>query len=213
MSDKGKPYIIGIAGGSSSGKTSFLNQLVSLMPEDSVSVISQDNYYFPKEQQQKDKNGQHNFDLPTSIDRVSFYTDIKKLLNGEHIRRKEYTFNNPDKVPKDIVTLSSPVILVEGLFVFYYEEVLESLDLRVFIEADEDVKLARRLKRDYEERGYPEDHVNYQWENHVVPAYENYLFPFRHLADIIIMNNYSYQESLKIIAFYLQSKVDLSVRI
>ncbi len=208
MSDNGKPYIIGIAGGSSSGKTSFLNQLVSLMPQDSVSVISQDNYYFPKDQQQKDKNGRHNFDLPTSIDRASFYTDIKKLLNGGHVKRKEYTFNNPDKVPKDIITLSSPVILVEGLFVFYYEEVLEALDLRVFLEADEDVKLARRLKRDYEERGYPEEHVNYQWENHVVPAYENYLLTYRHLADIIIMNNYSYQESLNIIAFYLRSKIN-----
>ena len=80
MSDNSKPYLIGIAGGSSSGKTSFLNQLVSLMPDDSVSVISQDNYYFPKEHQKKDKNGRHNFDLPTSIDRTSFFLDINKLL-------------------------------------------------------------------------------------------------------------------------------------
>ena len=208
MSVNGKPYLIGIAGGSSSGKTSFLNQLVSLMPEDTVSVISQDNYYFPKEKQQKDENGRHNFDLPTSIDRASFYTDIKKLLNGEHVKRKEYTFNNPDWMPRDIITLSGPVILVEGLFVFYYGEVLETLDLRVFLEADEEVKLARRLKRDYEERGYPEEHVNYQWKNHVVPAYNNYLLPYRYLADIIIMNNYSYQESLNILAFYLRSKIN-----
>ena len=202
-----KPYLIGIAGGSSSGKTSFLNQLVELMPENSISVISQDNYYYPKEQQSLDENGKHNFDLPTSIDRTSFHTDINQLLQGKEVRKKEYTFNNPNAVPREIITPASPVVLVEGLFVFYYKEVLESLDLRVFIEADENVKLKRRLKRDFEERGYSEESVLYQWSNHVVPAYENFLLPFRHLADIIIMNNYSYQESLNILAYYLKSKV------
>jgi uridine kinase len=194
MSKPLRPYLIGIAGGSSSGKTSFLNQLLELMPTDTVSVISQDNYYFPKDKQKLDQNGKHNFDLPESIDRHSFFSDINLLLSGRPVSRREYTFNNPAKVPQDIITPACPVILVEGLFVFYYKEVLDALDLRVFIEADEEVKLKRRLKRDFEERGYLEDSVLYQWNNHVVPAYENYLLPYRSLADFIIMNNYSYHE-------------------
>ena len=92
-----EPYIIGIAGGSASGKTSFLRDLKDKMPKGSLCIISQDNYYKPIEEQQEDENGEVNFDLPESIDRNHFYDDLKKLRQGDTIKIKEYTFNNKDK--------------------------------------------------------------------------------------------------------------------
>ena len=123
-----EPYIIGIAGGSASGKTSFLKDLKDKMPKGSVCVISQDNYYKPKEEQQTDENGEVNFDLPESIDRNHFYDDLKKLRQGDTIKIKEYTFNNNDKKPGHLLVKPAPVIVMEGLFIFHYEEIKKALD-------------------------------------------------------------------------------------
>ena len=87
-------HIIGVAGGSASGKTSFLRDLVDMLPKGGVSIISQDNYYHPKEMQFVDENGEINFDLPTSIDREQFHKDLVELSSGKSITKKEYTFNN-----------------------------------------------------------------------------------------------------------------------
>ena len=139
-----EPYIIGIAGGSASGKTSFLKDLKDKMPKGSVCIISQDNYYKPIEEQQTDENGEVNFDLPESIDRNHFYDDLKKLRQGDTIKIKEYTFNNKDKEPGHLLVKPAPVIVMEGLFIFHYEEIKKALDLRIYIDAHESVKLERR---------------------------------------------------------------------
>ena len=151
------PYhIIGVAGGSASGKTSFLRDLEEELPKGSVSFVSQDNYYFPKEMQHVDENGEINFDLPTSIDREQFYKDLVDLSSGKSIVKKEYTFNNKSVEPKLITIEPAPIIVLEGLFIFYFKEIRDLLDLRVFLDVREDIKLSRRIKRDATERGYPE---------------------------------------------------------
>lgn len=196
-------HIIGVAGGSASGKTSFLRDLEEMLPKGSVSIISQDNYYFPKEMQHVDENGEINFDLPTSIDRKQFHQDLVDLSSGKSITKKEYTFNNKSAEPKLITVESAPIIILEGLFIFYFEEIREMLDLRVFLDVREDIKLSRRIKRDAEERGYPEEVVRYQWDNHVLPSYKAYLRPFRDDANIIITNNFTYDKGLKVFADHL----------
>ena len=199
----GKYHIIGVAGGSASGKTSFLRDLEKQLPVGSVSVISQDNYYFPKEMQHVDENGEINFDLPTSIDREQFHKDLVDLSQGKSITKKEYTFNNQSAEPKLITVEPSPIIILEGLFIFYFKEIREMLDLRVFLDVREDIKLSRRIKRDAQERGYPEETVRYQWDNHVMPSFKAYLRPFRDDANIIITNNYTYDKGLKVFADHL----------
>lgn len=196
-------HIIGVAGGSASGKTSFLRDLEKMLPEGSVSFISQDNYYFPKEMQHVDENGEINFDLPTSIDRKQFHQDLVDLSSGKSITKTEYTFNNSGAEPKEIVIHPSPIIILEGLFIFYYKEIRDMLDLRVFLDVREDIKLSRRIKRDSHERGYPEATVRYQWDNHVMPSYKAYLRPFRDDANIIITNNFTYDKGLKVFADHL----------
>lgn len=198
-----KPYIVGISGGSASGKTSFLNHLRAALPPDKLCIVSQDNYYRPKDQQLRDENGQINFDLPTSIDREAFHADMQRLVRGESIRIKEYTFNNASREAQEIEMHPAPVLIMEGLFIFHYAEIREALDLKVYIDARDEVKLERRLKRDRDERGYEHDVVLYQWNNHVMPSYMQYLRPYRDEADVIVTNNQSYDRGLEVLKNHL----------
>ncbi len=202
-----EPYIVGIAGASASGKTSFLKELKEAMPKGSVCIISQDNYYKPLEEQEKDENGAVNFDLPTSINRVQFYRDLIKIRRGESITIKEYTFNNKKKVPGKLIVKPAPIIVMEGLFIFHYEEIRKALDLRLFIDAQEHIMFNRRLKRDREERGYPEREVRYQWENHVMPSYKKFLQPYREDCHVIITNNSHYSKGLAVLVNHLKAQL------
>jgi uridine kinase len=181
---------MGIAGGSGSGKTFFLNRFLDHFTKDEVCLVSQDDYYFPVgHTMTKEENRLYNFDVPETIDRAHFYLDITRLINNETIYKKEYTFNNPDAVPKMLEIKPAPIMIVEGLFIFHFKEIAELLDLRIFIEADEEVALMRRLKRDLEERGYSNEDAMYKWENHVVPAYKEFLLPYKDVCEQVVVNN------------------------
>lgn len=177
------------------------------MPPGSNCVVSQDNYYLPKDEQFKDENGQINFDLPTSIHRKAFHADMNRLMKGETVELQEYTFNNAGRTSEVITLEPAPIIIMEGLFIFHYEEIRDQLDLRVYIEAREEIKLTRRLKRDKDERGYPEDVVMYQWHNHVMPSYKQYLQPYRDMSDVIITNNTSFDKGLEVVIDHLLKRL------
>ncbi|MCC2546819.1 uridine kinase [Hymenobacter sp. BT175] len=201
------PFIVGITGGSASGKTTFLRRLLASFPEEQICLISQDNYYHPRETQQVDHNGVTNFDLPASIDSAAYAADVLQISKGLEVRRKEYTFNNPNVEPKDLVFRPAPIVVVEGIFVFYFEEVARLLDLKVYIDAQEHVKVMRRIVRDRDERGYDMEDVLYRYTNHVAPTYEKYIKPFKHDADIIIPNNHHFDKGLDVLTTFLRSKV------
>ncbi len=184
-----KPFIIGIAGGSGSGKTFFLNCFLHHFKNDEVTLVSQDDYYIPAGEMTQEENKLYNFDLPSTIDDEQFLLDIKKLIKGEVVYKKEYNFNNPLAIVKILEINPAPIIIVEGLFILYFEEIGALLDHSIFIEADEQVALERRIKRDGMERGYAEEDVLYKWKNHVVPSYQEYLLPYRDQCHRIIRNN------------------------
>jgi uridine kinase len=185
-----KPYIIGIAGGSGSGKTFFLKCFLSHFTDAEVSLVSQDDYYIPvAHNMTPEENKLYNFDLPTTIDRQRFFEDISDLINGKTISKHEYTFNNPNAIPKVLEIKPAPIIIVEGLFIMHFTEIADLLDMRIFIDTEEDVALQRRLKRDLLERGYSHDDVMYKWHNHVVPSYKEFLLPFRESSHRVITNN------------------------
>jgi uridine kinase len=185
-----KPFIIGIAGGSGSGKTFFLKCFLQHFSTGEVALVSQDDYYIPvAHKQTAEENKLYNFDLPGTIDHRQFENDINKLLNGETILKKEYTFNNPAATPRLLEIKPAPILIVEGLFILYFRKIAELLNLKLFMEADYNTALRRRLKRDLTERGYPHDAVMYKWINHVVPAYNEYLLPYKNECDRIISNN------------------------
>lgn len=181
--------IIGICGGSGSGKTSLVEKISQNLGTEEITVLSMDDYYKPIEQQELDEKGEVNFDLPSAISVDLIIQDIQKLRNGETVRFKEYTFNNPSLEPKTKELKPKKILIVEGIFLLYYSEILEALDFSVYIDVDPHIQLSRRLERDLESRGYSEDQIKYQWENHVIPCFENYIKPFISKADLIIDNN------------------------
>lgn len=184
-----KPVIIGIAGGSGSGKTFFLHSFLHHFKTDEVTLVSQDDYYIPAGEMTQEENKLYNFDLPSTIDDQQFLLDIKKLINGETVYKKEYNFNNPLAVTKILEIHPAPIIIVEGLFILHFTEIHKLIDYKIFIEADENIALERRIQRDGIERGYPEEDVLYKWHNHVVPAYKEYLLPYKDTCNQLIYNN------------------------
>lgn len=200
-----KPFTIGITGGSGSGKTFFLQQLAACFTEEELCLISQDNYYKPRDHQPVDENGIKNFDLPGSIDRESFHSDLMKLKAGQDVVKKEYAFNNDSAEPKMLLFKAAPIIVVEGLFALYFEEISPELDLKIFVEAKDHVKLGRRIKRDQAERGYDLNDVLYRYQHHVMPVYESLIEPLKNNCDLVIPNNRHFEKALKVLVGYLKT--------
>ena len=199
-----KRLIIGITGGSGSGKTTFIKELKKIFSRKALCVISQDDYYRPIHKQPIDKNGIEDFDQPKSIDKEAFVQDVQKLLNGKKVKRQEYVFNNKKAKPKILVFKPAPIIIVEGIFVFHFKKMQPLLDIKVFLDAKENLKVIRRIKRDKVERNYPLDDVLYRYEHHVMPTFEKYILPYRDEADIVINNNEAMSKGLMVVTGFIQ---------
>lgn len=205
-----RAFTIGITGGSGSGKTFFLKGLSSQFATDDICLLSQDNYYKKIHEQVRDENGIENFDLPGAINRSAFHEDVLKLKSGVNVSLKEYTFNNPSSDASTLHFKAAPLLIVEGLFVQYFEEIEKELDLKIFIEAKPHVKIARRIKRDQVERGYDINDVLYRYEFHVMPVYETLIEPLKHSSDLVIPNNSNSSRALSVVIEYLKSKLAVS---
>jgi uridine kinase len=183
------PFVIGICGGSGSGKTTLLKRLSESFSNLSTAVFSMDNYYFPIEKQAMDKNGIVNFDLPTALNEVKLTSDLLQLIKGEPIEVKEYFFNSPPDKNVLITIEPADLLIVEGLFLFHYKEVSKAIDYSVFVDVDHGIQLDRRLYRDQETRGYKRSDILYQWDNHVLPCYEQFIEPYRNDANFVFRND------------------------
>jgi uridine kinase len=201
------PYTIGITGGSGSGKTYFIKAFSAHFQSEEVCLISQDHYYKPRDTQQKDEKGVTNFDLPDAIERAQFHQDILKLKRGESIFKKEYAFNAPNVKLETLEFRPAPILIVEGLFVQYFQEIEQELDLKIFIEAKDYLKLSRRIRRDNEERGYGLDDVLYRYHHHVMPVYESLIEPLKHKADFIVPNNQQFERALDVLIRALKTRL------
>lgn len=203
-----KPFIVGITGGSASGKTYFMKNLLSSFNDEEICRISQDNYYRPIHEIPKDLNGIENFDLPEAINQQLFAHHLSELRQGKVVQQKEYTFNNPLLEPKILTFTPTPIIVVEGIFVFYFPEIAKLIDLKVFVDAKEHIKIKRRIIRDNNERGYDLDDVLYRWEHHVAPTYDKFIKPLRSEADLIINNHKHFDQGLEVLVSYLKTKIN-----
>jgi uridine kinase len=199
--------IIGICGGSGSGKTTLLNKLKAEFKDLEPSIISLDNYYLPIEQQEKDENGKVNFDLPTALDRQKISADLSKVINGETIKIKEYHFNSPPDLISYITIHPSEIMIIEGLFILHYEEIRKLLEIAIFVQLDPEIQLQRRILRDSQTRGYSMDEILYQWENHVLPCYENYIQPYQPHANYFFRNDQFIDEDFERIKMVMYAKL------
>jgi uridine kinase len=194
--------VIGICGGSGSGKTTVIEELVHLMESHKPALLSLDNYYKDIDQQVRDEQGHINFDLPSAIDTDLYLRDLKRLVGGESIRIKKYTFNIRGE--QQFIDISySKIILTEGIFLFNIPEVMRMIDIKIFVELDEEIQLQRRLNRDVKERGYDREAVLYQWYNHVIPAYKNYIEVHKVKADIVLQNDGDLSHLVQLVDRYI----------
>jgi len=200
-----KPFIIGITGGSGSGKTTFIQALQKMFSKKELCVISQDDYYRPQKDQFVDNQGVVDYDRPRSIDKEAFIKDVKKLIAGKRVKRQEYVFNNKLAKPKMLVFRPAPIIIVEGIFVFHFKKMQPLLDLKIFLDAKENLKVIRRIKRDRVERNYPLDDVLYRYEHHVMPTFEKYILPYRYEADIVVNNNEAMNKGLAVVQGFIRN--------
>lgn len=200
-------YIIGISGGSGTGKTTFLNKLAAGFDKSDVNILSQDDYYIAREKQLIDENGIRNFDLPTSLDLNKYQNDIISLRNGNDLELVDYTFNNKFASQSSKVIKPSKVLIVEGLFVFYKSEIRDLMDFKIMLHASDVHKLSRRILRDEKERNYPLDDVLYRYQHHVFPSYKKYIEPYMDEVDIVINNNESFDNALSMLRAYLTTLI------
>lgn len=189
-----KPFVIGICGGSGAGKTTLLKRISESLENCTTSVFSMDNYYLPLDQQAKDANGIVNFDLPTALDHQKLSNDLATLISGEPIEVREYFFNVQGSKSVLLTIQPSDIIIVEGLFTLHYKEVFEQLDFSIYVDVDHAIQLDRRIYRDQETRGYKRSEIIYQWDNHVLPCYEQFIEPYKENAHFIFKNDHRSEE-------------------
>lgn len=202
-----KSYIIGLAGGSGSGKTSFINELKKEYDSTQVCFISLDDYYHDREDQVTDDAGIKNFDLPDAIKADALLHDIKAIQKGETITKEKYVFNNALAKTEEITLQPAPIMVIEGLYVYHYEELKDFFDLKLFIDSKEELKLIRRIKRDQIERNYPLEDVIYRYEHHVMPSYRKHIQIYKDSADLIINNSEHFKNGLEVVKTFINSKL------
>lgn len=182
----GTPFIVGIAGGSCSGKTSLVSKLKQSLGPDSCSVLLQDNYYFDKPQAQ-DKEFDFNFDHPDALDFERMSRDLESLGKGRDIQSPSYDFALHVRSPGLSVTVHArPVVLVDGILILTQASIREHLALSLFVRCDEAERLERRVLRDTKERGRQKKNVIAQFERQVRPMHERFVEPSAELADIVL---------------------------
>ena len=181
--------IIGIAGGTGSGKTTVVHQIMNELPDTEVGVISQDSYYKETTNLSFDERALINFDHPRSIDFELLVRHLKALKAGETIDQPVYSFIQHNRTDDTVSTHPRKVMIVEGILILTNPELRELFDIKIFVHADSDERLVRRLKRDISERGRDIDEVLNRYQNTLKPMHEQFIDQSKAFADIIIPND------------------------
>ncbi|TWO32565.1 uridine kinase [Seonamhaeicola sediminis] len=181
--------IIGIAGGTGCGKTTVVNQILNELPEGEVGIISQDSYYKDTSHLNYDERAKINFDHPRSIDFKLLEAHLKKLKKNKPIQQPVYSFVEHNRTGDTILTHPRKVMIVEGILILTNPELRTMFDIKIFVHADSDERLIRRLKRDIAERGRDLNEVLTRYQNTLKPMHDQFIEPMKEYADIIIPNN------------------------
>lgn len=181
--------IIGIAGGTGCGKTTVVNQIIEQLETDDVAVISQDHYYKDTSELSYDQRTKINFDHPQSIDFPLLVEHLKALRNNQSIEQPVYSFVEHNRTGETVTTEPKKVMIVEGILILTNPELRDLFDIKIFVHADSDERLIRRLKRDIAERGRDLEEVLTRYQTTLKPMHLQFIEPTKEFADMIIPNN------------------------
>ncbi|SCY10034.1 uridine kinase [Nonlabens sp. Hel1_33_55] len=199
--------ILGIAGGTGSGKTTVVDQVAHQYPDTDVTVISQDSYYKDTSHLTYEERVKINFDHPSSIDFALLKEHLMELRKGNSIEQPVYSFVDHNRTSETVLTVPSSVIIVEGILILTLPEIRELFDIKVYIDCDSDERLIRRLKRDISDRGRDLDEVLDRYQNTLKPMHQQFIEPTKAYADVIIPTNRLNEVGVKILRSILDQKL------
>ena len=199
--------ILGIGGGTGSGKTTVVHQIVEQLPADEVCVISQDSYYNDTSNLPFEERVKINFDHPNSIDFKLLVQHLEELKKGNSFEQPVYSFKEHNRTKETVTTHPKKVIIVEGILILTHPDIRELFDIKIFVHADSDERLIRRLKRDIAERGRDLDEVLNRYQTTLKPMHMQFIEPTKEFADIIIPNNRYNTVAVDVIRKIVQQKI------
>ena len=177
--------VIGIAGGTGSGKTTLMDNLVSRFG-DQVTVLSHDNYYHRRDDMTMEERSKVNYDEPAALETDLMVRHLDALRRGEAIECPVYDFSQHNRSDRTTTIVPKKVIIVEGILIFENEDLRNLMDIRIFVDTDADVRLCRRIARDVGERGRTLQSVLDQYQNTVKPMHEKYVEPSKKYANLVV---------------------------
>lgn len=178
--------LIGIAGGTGSGKTTLANRLIDSFGDDEVSVLRHDNYYKRHDEMDYEERSRLNYDHPDAFDTELLCEHIKALKAGSSVLMPVYNYSVHNRSEETILVKPAPVIVLEGILIFAEPKLCDLMDIKVFVDTDADVRILRRIVRDVKNRGRSLDSVICQYLTTVKPMHEQFVEPSKRRADIII---------------------------
>ena len=181
-----QPLIIGICGGTGSGKTTITDRIISALAPESVLVLQQDHYYRDFPDLSLEERAKQNYDHPDAFDTALLIEHLKDLRAGRGIERPIYDFAKYERAPRTVRMNPAPAVILEGILIFESKELSDLMDIKIFVDTDADLRFIRRLRRDIRERGRTVDSVVEQYLSTVRPMHMEFVEPSKRNADVII---------------------------
>ena len=200
-----KPYILGIAGGTGAGKTTFACNLLNALGNDQAGLIPHDAYYRDLSHLSPEKRAQTNFDHPDTLETELLIDHLQNLIQGHAIQMPTYNFTSHTRNHETITLSPHPIIVVEGILLFTNPSLCDLFNLKIFIDAKSDIRLTRRLNRDVSERGRTPESVIQQYLTTVRPMHDTFVAPSRQRADLIIPGESNTTLATQLILAHLQT--------
>ena len=199
--------IIGIAGGTGSGKTTVVKRIAKALPPHCAAVVPLDSYYNDTTDLTPEKRAAINFDHPDAFDWKLLTEHIKKLKNGEAIEQPTYSYIESNRQAETIHVEPKPVIIIEGIMALHHKKLRDMMDLKIFVDTDDDVRLIRNIRRDVVERGRTVDMVLDRYEKVLKPMHEQFIEPTKKFADLIIPWGGDNKTGIHILRSYIEGIV------
>jgi uridine kinase len=183
---KNKPFVIGVAGGSGSGKSTVTREVLASIGPEMVSVVMQDDYYLDQTHMSPEDRRKTNYDHPHAFDWPLMVQHVRALRSGETIEMPVYDFAADNRSSKTITVKPAPVIVIEGLFALFDADLRKMMSLKIFVDTAPDVRFIRRLQRDMAERARSAESVIAQYMETVRPMHKQFIEPTKRHADVIL---------------------------